>query len=302
VAPSTRFRIGINLGDVIVEEHDIFGDGVNVAARLEALAEPGGICISGTVRDHVGDRLPYAFEDMGEQQIKNIARPVRVYAIDITAVRLPGAPDASIAVKSDVYLAIECHLGDLPAQVPSQGEVFMLPLFYSPGSGGEQIGLSSRHGRPGSTWQWFSDQETSQVYRCEITNYGQLSIFNVEIKIKVNFQEVRTNPDNAGSISSGQIIYSREWPILIAKIDVGSDRRFVFYAYNHSKYFVAVELPQVASYLMFGEIPDERADYCQSAFFQGCHLLPRSDQRSDRSAVAPVEPWRCQTERTDRSH
>jgi adenylate cyclase len=62
-----RFRIGVNLGDVIVEEHDIFGDGVNVAARLEALAEPGGICISGTVRDHIGDRLPYTFEDMGEQ-------------------------------------------------------------------------------------------------------------------------------------------------------------------------------------------------------------------------------------------
>jgi class 3 adenylate cyclase len=75
-----RFRIGINLGDVIVEEHDIFGDGVNVAARLEALAEPNGICISGTVRDHIGDRLPCAFEDMGEQSVKNIARPVRVYA------------------------------------------------------------------------------------------------------------------------------------------------------------------------------------------------------------------------------
>ena len=269
-----EFRIGVNLGDVIAEEHDIFGDDVNVAARLEALAEPGGICISGTVRDHVGDRLPYAFEDMGEQQVKNIARPVRVYAIDIAAVRLPGAPDASIAVKSDVYLAIECHLGDLPAQVPSQGEVFMLPLFYSPGSGGEQIGLSSRHGQPGSTWQWFSDQETSQVYRCEITNYGQLSIFNVEIKIKVSFQEVRTNPDNAGSISSGQIIYSREWPILIAKIDVGSDRRFVFYAYNHSKYFVTVELPQLASYLMFGENTRRESRLLPIGIFPGMSFAP----------------------------
>jgi adenylate cyclase len=76
-----EFRIGINLGDVIVEEHDIFGDGVNVAARLEALAEPGGICTSGTVRDHIGDRLPYAFEDLGEQSVKNIVRPVRVYAL-----------------------------------------------------------------------------------------------------------------------------------------------------------------------------------------------------------------------------
>src|SRR5262249_39782040 len=62
-----RFRTGINLGDVIVEEHDIFGDGVNIAARLEGLAEPGGICISRVVRDQIRDRLPYQFEDMGEQ-------------------------------------------------------------------------------------------------------------------------------------------------------------------------------------------------------------------------------------------
>jgi adenylate cyclase len=61
-----RFRIGINLGDIIVEDDDIFGDGVNVAARLEALAEPGGICVSGTVRDHIRDKLPYPLKGMGE--------------------------------------------------------------------------------------------------------------------------------------------------------------------------------------------------------------------------------------------
>src|SRR6201981_1603326 len=76
-----RFRIGINLGDVIVEEHDIFGDGVNVAARLEALAEPGGICVSGMVHDHIRDKLAYRFDDIGEQSVKNIARPVRVYEL-----------------------------------------------------------------------------------------------------------------------------------------------------------------------------------------------------------------------------
>src|SRR5580704_17597403 len=75
-----KFRIGINLGDIITERGDIFGDGVNVAARLEALAEPGGICVSGVVRDQVRDKLDYTFEDMGEQSVKNIARPVRVYA------------------------------------------------------------------------------------------------------------------------------------------------------------------------------------------------------------------------------
>src|ERR1700738_284382 len=76
-----RFRIGINLGDVIVDGGDIYGDGVNIAARLEGLAAPGSICISGTVRDHIRDRLPYALADMGEQNVKNIARPVRVYAL-----------------------------------------------------------------------------------------------------------------------------------------------------------------------------------------------------------------------------
>src|SRR5215472_18720675 len=67
-----RLRIGINLGDVIAEEHDIFGDGVNVAARFEALAEPGGICVSRVVRDQIRDKLDFAFDDMGEQQVKNI--------------------------------------------------------------------------------------------------------------------------------------------------------------------------------------------------------------------------------------
>jgi TolB-like protein len=97
------FRIGINLGDIIVERADIVGDGVNVAARLEALAEPGGICITRVVRDQVRDRLDFAFEDMGEQQVKNIARPVRVYRIRITEnapakVALPLPDKPSIAV------------------------------------------------------------------------------------------------------------------------------------------------------------------------------------------------------------
>jgi TolB-like protein len=92
-----EFRIGVNLGDVIAEEHDIFGDGVNVAARLEALAEPGGICISRVVRDQIRDKLPYRFEDMGEQSVKNIARPVRVYALHAEGVPDPLASNTPIA-------------------------------------------------------------------------------------------------------------------------------------------------------------------------------------------------------------
>jgi TolB-like protein/Flp pilus assembly protein TadD len=85
VAPDKRldFRIGINVGDIIIDGDDIFGDGVNVAARLEALAEPGGICVSRVVRDQVLDKLSFTFEDLGAQEVKNIARPVEVYRVDL---------------------------------------------------------------------------------------------------------------------------------------------------------------------------------------------------------------------------
>src|SRR5262249_3325264 len=88
VPPDRRLelRMGINLGDIIKDGRDIYGDGVNVAARLEALAEPGGICISRMVRDQIRDKLAYPFEDRGEQSVKNIARPVRVYALRPEAV------------------------------------------------------------------------------------------------------------------------------------------------------------------------------------------------------------------------
>ena len=79
--PRIEFRIGIHQGDIVIEDGDIFGDGVNVAARLEGLAKPGGICISARVQEDAAGRLDLAFEDMGEQSLKNIARPVRVYRV-----------------------------------------------------------------------------------------------------------------------------------------------------------------------------------------------------------------------------
>jgi TolB-like protein/Tfp pilus assembly protein PilF len=75
------FRVGINVGDVIVEPHDIFGDGVNIAARLESIAEPGGICISSSAYDHIRGKVGVEFADLGERDLKNIARPVRTYAV-----------------------------------------------------------------------------------------------------------------------------------------------------------------------------------------------------------------------------
>jgi len=80
-AERIEFRIGIHQGDIVVEDGDIFGDGVNVAARLEALAEPGGICVSARVQEDAVGRLDLAFEDLGEQTLKNIARPVRVFRV-----------------------------------------------------------------------------------------------------------------------------------------------------------------------------------------------------------------------------
>jgi len=82
-AARIEFRIGVNLGDIIVEDGDIFGDGVNVAARLEGIAPIGGIAVSQSVRDHVGKRLDLAFEDMGERRLKNIEAPIRVYSISL---------------------------------------------------------------------------------------------------------------------------------------------------------------------------------------------------------------------------
>jgi len=76
-----QFRIGINVGDVMVKDGDIFGDGVNIAARLESLAEPGGICVSRGVWDHVRKMGQYAFQDLGEQKVKNIAQPIRAFRV-----------------------------------------------------------------------------------------------------------------------------------------------------------------------------------------------------------------------------
>jgi TolB-like protein len=87
-----EFRMGINVGDIIIDGTDMWGDGVNVAARLEALSEPGGICVSGRVQEDVHGRLDIAFEDIGERQLKNIARPVRVYRVRLNGTANEPAP------------------------------------------------------------------------------------------------------------------------------------------------------------------------------------------------------------------
>jgi adenylate cyclase len=102
-----EFRIGINVGDVVVEDGDIFGDGVNVAARLEGLAEPGGICVSARVQEDAAGRLDLAFEDLGEQQLKNIARPVRVFRVRRDRVaEATHTPEPSLALPDKPSVAV----------------------------------------------------------------------------------------------------------------------------------------------------------------------------------------------------
>src|SRR5438874_5917057 len=108
-----RFRIGINLGDVIVDEKDLYGDAVNIAARLEALAEPGGICISRAMHDQIRDRLALPFADGGEQSVRNISRPVGVYALSAKAVAVLPKPEMRTAFPATRPLFARRHVAAL---------------------------------------------------------------------------------------------------------------------------------------------------------------------------------------------
>jgi TolB-like protein/class 3 adenylate cyclase/Tfp pilus assembly protein PilF len=139
------FRIGVNIGDVIAEPEDIFGDGVNIAARLEGLAEPNGICISQIVYDQIRDRLPFAFEDRGRHQVKNIARPLHVFALGASA----------IAALSR-------------AEPPSRPEPPVLPVSGLPGRAGlaprlSIVVLPFTNLNPDPTQQYFADAITDDL-------------------------------------------------------------------------------------------------------------------------------------------
>ena len=109
-----EYRIGLNLGDIIIDDKDIYGDGVNIAARLEALAEPGGICVSRVVRDQVRDKLDFSFADMGEQQVKNIARPVRTHRIVLGAEAAEALGEAAAAASPARRAAQKPSIAVLP--------------------------------------------------------------------------------------------------------------------------------------------------------------------------------------------
>src|SRR5262245_48794742 len=104
-------RIGINLGDILIEGEDILGDGVNVAARLESIAEPGGICISSSACDQVRGKVPVEFTDLGEQTLKNIARSIRAYAVGLNANEHQAATPPSSATRLSIVVLPFAQLG-----------------------------------------------------------------------------------------------------------------------------------------------------------------------------------------------
>ena len=101
-----EFRVGIHQGDIVVEDSDIFGDGVNIAARLESLAEPGGICVSARVQEDASGKLDLAFEDIGEPELKNIARPVRVFRVVVKGAALPSELPAALPLPDKPSVAV----------------------------------------------------------------------------------------------------------------------------------------------------------------------------------------------------
>ncbi|MGH6809791.1 MAG: adenylate/guanylate cyclase domain-containing protein, partial [Ensifer adhaerens] len=107
------FRIGINLGDVITDGDDIYGDGVNVAARLQAIAEPGGICVSGRVYDEIAGKLDLGFQDLGAQALKNITRAVRVFQVKLDGSK--SRPTAAVGAESEEADSGKLALPDKPS-------------------------------------------------------------------------------------------------------------------------------------------------------------------------------------------
>jgi TolB-like protein/class 3 adenylate cyclase len=165
VAAGSRIelRIGINLGDVIVEGDDLYGDGINIAARIEALADAGGVLVSNTVHDQVRDRLPFVFEDLGEQQVKNIARPVRVYrvrdlGVAATTLAAPTSPALPLPDKLSIAVLPFANMSGDPEQE-----------YFADGMVEEIITALSR-----IRWLFVIARNSSFTYKGQVVNVKQV--------------------------------------------------------------------------------------------------------------------------------
>jgi adenylate/guanylate cyclase family protein len=148
-----EFRIGVNLGDVMVDGEQIYGDGVNVAARLESLADPGSIFISGSVHEQLGNKLALGYEDIGEQTVKNIAKPVRVYRVLPETGGAPPRKTRRVARKvSSAGRLLDGRAGDNRRDHHIRAASFLAPAYHHrfdspnsvPGSAAPQYSFDSR--------------------------------------------------------------------------------------------------------------------------------------------------------------
>jgi hypothetical protein len=183
-----NFRIGINVGDVMVKNGDIFGDGVNIASRLEALAEIGGICVTRGVRDHIRDRVEAKFDDMGEHSVKNIARPVRVFKVLFDANYEPAlaATQPSSTAGSEVSLTSDDNLTEVAfwESIREDDDGTELRLYLERYPGGAFVGLAqARLEREPSEledpaievsfWETVRDGESKAMIRAYLRRYPQ---------------------------------------------------------------------------------------------------------------------------------
>jgi adenylate cyclase len=186
IRPGNRieFRIGIHQGDIVVEDGDIFGDGVNIAARLEGLAEPGGICVSARVQEDAVGKLDLAFRNLGEQQLKNIARPVRAYAIDVAAAAPSGLAATSSARLSIVVLPFANLSDDREQQYFADGITEDLTTDLSRIAGGFVISRNTAftyRGKPIDTKQIGRELSVRYVLEGSVRRAGQQVRVNAQL-------------------------------------------------------------------------------------------------------------------------
>ena len=205
------FRIGINLGDIIIDENDIFGDGVNVAARLEALAEPGGICVSRVVRDQVRDKLAISFEDMGEQQVKNIARPVRAYR-------------ALLAERADRPSILSETAA--PRPLPDRPSIAVLPFNNVSGDPEQEYfvdGITEDIITALSKWRWFLviARNSTFAYKGKSVDLKEVGR---DLGVRYVLEGSMRRAGQRVRISSQLYRYSHRYPSLGRALRPGSDR------------------------------------------------------------------------------
>lgn len=178
------------------------------------------------------------------------------------------------AGQSPAALLFKCEFAKLPSLVPPAGQVYTMAIMSKLEFGAEPWGISPRYGQPGEKWEWFKDNEISQVSRCDITNYADFPIFNIGMVFKQEFRAVVVSKDNPGAQSSGDVVDASDRTVVIDNIDAKST--FTFYAYSHSRYFVSVRHPTEVTYLKAGSDTRESAKILPS-LMGGMSFGPKPD-------------------------